>query len=202
MPGIIRRSVGILRARNKKNVSNESFADKKVEYSDKADAIRKTCDILDEEISALQWNALKWRNLIKETNQTIKTRKTRDMDTLQIVSINDETVQRLETLVEQAKGYLELTERDIKLKQELVTQGNKNMFNLASILSRLEVIEYQKEVAESLQKAYRDQSSIENHIIERLDSKEFEREIRKMEYTTQAFLELNSENNKNEGTLS
>lgn len=201
MSGIIRRSIGILRARNKKNVSNESFADKKVEYSDKAEAIRKTCDILDDEISILQRNALKWRHLIHETNQTIKTRKTRDMDTLQIVSINDETVQRLETLVEQAKGYLELTERDIKLKQELVTQGNKNIFNLTSILSRLEVIEYQKEVAESLQNAYRDQSSTENHIIERLGSKEFEREIRKMEYTTQAFLELTSDNNKREGTL-
>lgn len=198
MTSIIRRGAGIIRAKNKVSQHTPAFEEKRIEFVERAKKLRQNCSKLEAEILELHKKASKWRFMIDETQGMIRTKSTRyaTMGKFKYVELTHEAVNSLTTLANQAEGYLELTEREIRVKQELVGQSRKNLDDLNSILNRLEAIEYQREVTETLRDAHRSQSSMENHLIERLDSESFAREMRAMDYTTQALLEITSTNYK------
>lgn len=197
MTSIIRRGAGIIRAKNKASQHTPAFEEKRIEFVEKAKQLRQNCSKLEAEMLELHQKAGKWQSMIAETQRMIETKSTRyARGKFKYEELTHEAVHSLTTLVNQAEGYLELTEREIRVKQELVEQSRKNLDDLTSILNRLEAIEYQREVAETLRDAHRSQSSMENHLIERLDSESFAREMRAMDYTTQALLEITSTNYK------
>lgn len=197
MTGIIRRSAGIIRARNKASQNTPAFEEKRIEFTEKAKILRQNCSKLDTEILELQEKASKWEQMIVETQRMIETKSTRyARGKFKYEELTHEAVHSLSTLAKQAEGHLELIQRNIKVKQELVEQSKRNLEDITSVLTRLEAIEYQRQVTETLRDAHQSQTSTENHLIERLDSKDFAREIRSMEYTTQALLEITSANYK------
>lgn len=210
MSGIIQRSVKILRSRKQEDTAViGSFQSQREDFVKKAEALQKKGHEIKSDLRFLNNRAIEWKRLISETEIIIKTKSSmqmrysdrvgarsrhHDYDSVQHLPANlsDEAVQVLNNLLKQAKGSLELTEREIVTKNALLTQARKNHEAIISVISRLEAMDYQRSLDNSIRERYRNQNYSEAAMIEKLDSDEFERELRHLSYTSQALLELSS----------
>lgn len=210
MSGIIQRSVKILRSRKQEDTAViGSFQSQREDFVKKAEALQKKGHEIKSDLRFLNNRAIEWKRLISETEIIIKTKSSmqmrysdrvgarsrhHDYDSVQHLPANlsDEAVQVLTNLLKQAKGSLELTEREIATKNALLTQARKNHEAIISVISRLEAMDYQRSLDNSIRERYRNQNYSEAAMIEKLDSDEFERELRHLSYTSQALLELSS----------
>lgn len=208
MSGIIQRSVNIIRSRKKSDtVATGSFQSQREDFVKKAEALQKQGHDTKAELRFLNNKVIEWKRLISETETIIKTKnmsrmrfadmkdvRHHDYDSVrnQNENVSDEAVQVLKNLLKQAKGSLELTEREIVTKNALLAQARKNHDAIISVISRLEAMDYQRSLDNSIRERYSKQSQSEAVMIEKLDSDEFERELRRLSYTSQALLELSA----------
>lgn len=204
MTGIVQRSINILHSRKDVTLAADSFENKRSEFQAKATALRANISSLKEEIKFLRSKSNEWESLISETEWMIMDKNTgwnrsnRSGSYDKKQNLSDEAVQALKNLLRQAKGHQELDDRDIQTKQALITQASTNLQHITSVLSRLEMLNYQRSIDKSLQERYDKQKNSEAVMIEKLDSKEFEREIRRLSYSTQALLELTGSTHNDE----
>lgn len=203
MTGIVKRSINILHSRKDVPLTEDSFENKRIEFQAKAAALRDNISALKEEIRFLRSKTDEWEALINQTERMILEKNTgwnssRSGSYDKKQSLSDEAVQALKHLLRQAKGHQELDERDIQTKQALITQASTNLQHITSVLSRLEMLNYQRSIDKSLQERYDKQHNSEAVMIEKLDSKEFERELRRLSYSTQALLELTGSTHNDE----
>lgn len=201
MTNITRRAMNLMQSRKKDMpIELSSFETKRIEFKEKSDLINKRCIELRQDIAKLEIKAEKWRKAIEETGGMVRTKSMLlDEGGWTHKDLTDEAVQRLAILLKQAEGYLEVTERDIKVKREILTQSEANLKDMSSVLNRLQAIEYQRQVDENFRETYQHQTDTEESIIQRLDMESFTRELRKMEYTTEALLEITANNTMTQG---
>lgn len=201
MTNITRRAMNLMRSRKKDMpIELSSFDTKRIEFKEKSDLINKRCIELRQDIAKLEIKAEKWRKAVEETEGMVRTKSMLlDEGGWTHKDLTDEAVQRLAILLKQAEGYLEVTERDIKVKREILTQSEANLKDMSSVLNRLQAIEYQRQVDENFRETYQRQTDTEESIIQRLDMESFTRELRKMEYTTEALLEITANNTMTQG---
>lgn len=201
MTNITRRAMNLMQSRKKDMpIELSSFETKRIEFKEKSDLINKRCIELRQDIAKLEIKAEKWRKAVEETEGMVRTKSMLlDEGGWTHKDLTDEAVQRLTILLKQAEGYLEVTERDIKVKREILTQSEANLKDMSSVLNRLQAIEYQRQVDENFRETYQRQTDTEESIIQRLDMESFTRELRKMEYTTEALLEITANNTMTQG---
>lgn len=201
MTNITRRAMNLMQSRKKDMpIELSSFETKRIEFKEKSDLINKRCIELRQDIAKLEIKAEKWRKAVEETEGMVRTKSMLlDEGGWTHKDLTDEAVQRLAILLKQAEGYLEVTERDIKVKREILTQSEANLKDMSSVLNRLQAIEYQRQVDENFRETYQRQTDTEESIIQRLDMESFTRELRKMEYTTEALLEITANNTMTQG---
>lgn len=210
MSGIIQRSVKILRSRKQADTTAiGSFLSQREDFVKKAEALQKKGTEIKSDLRFLNNKAIEWKRLISETETIIHTKNNSQMRYADRVSprnrhhdydsydnlptnVSNEAIPVLKHLLMQAKGSLELTEREIVTKNALLTQTRKNHEAIISVISRLEAMDYQRSLDNSIRERYSKQNQSEAVMIEKLDSDEFERDLRRLSYTSQALLELTS----------
>lgn len=202
MSGIIQRASAIVRSRKSPALdSPKSFQAQREDLAAKSKAIQGKINELQDDLQIMRNKSGEWKRLIAETKVMVNDGSTCHMryshgQSRVNLDISDESLKLLENLITQAEGHLEINEREIATTEALLVQAKKNHEGISSVMNRLEAMDYQRSLDESLRKRYEAQSTQETIMVEKLDSDEFAREIRQLNYTTQALLELSSSSRK------
>lgn len=202
MSGIIQRASAIVRSRKLPALdSPKSFQTQREDLAAKSKAIQGKINELQDDLQIMRNKSGEWKRLIAETKVMVNDGSTYHMryshgQSRVNLDISDESLKLLENLITQAEGHLEINEREIATTEALLVQAKKNHEGISSVMNRLEAMDYQRSLDESLRKRYEAQSTQETIMVEKLDSDEFAREIRQLNYTTQALLELSSSSRK------
>lgn len=183
MSAIIKRVVNIIRANrapspedylnNQRTLFTQKYETLQTRKSEQESIVRKCAD---------KENA--WSNIIGQ--------KERELSRYASSVLSERAKVTVEQLLAQARTSMKLAGQERKMHQDTLDKIFTQLSQVEGVLMRLRSVDYSLEIQKSIREksmALNTPSSMETHV-DAFDLEELSRELRRVEYTTQALIEL------------
>lgn len=167
------------------SVPNDEYKKKRDDLREKARELRSAAESLAYDISQLQIERTRWQERITLVKRDLCNR-----------SLSENARAALTRLREQAENAYEISGEELAQRQQLQAKIKTQQKGLTGVISRLDNIQYELEMDSSLN-ARRKELGMDKSGKYNNDLTGFLREIKQIEYTTDALIKLRNDNGRN-----